>query len=204
VAGIYIGGSRIGGFCGRLIPGALGVRGWRGPPGARGPVVLRRCHPGGLRPGKTLSALARLGASGAGRCCGLRNRSCRHLCDGFRRALQLHRGSHLCELPSRRAALSVSSACSARIFVTTWSAPWRAMEGGCCRGSDAGLQTRGSLDAWGLEAGALLGSEQPVAADHSWGWSCAQPRHAVKDDRRTGLRQQDREGRPLVAVSAST
>ena len=48
----------------------------------------------------------------------------RDLCDRLRRAVQLHRGVHLCELPPRRGRPTASPRrCSARSSSPTWSAP---------------------------------------------------------------------------------
>ena len=72
VAGIYVVGSSIGGFCGRLIPGVLSeVIGWRaGFPGARGDLADRR-HRGGRRRCRAngASGAPRGSSRRAGRCC---------------------------------------------------------------------------------------------------------------------------------------
>ncbi len=107
VAGIYIAGSSIGGFCGRFVPGVLAdIIGWRGAflvlaalslAGAIAVAAMLPREQGFVR-SEGLGASARqmlrhLQESAAPR----------HLCDRLRHPVQLPRGVHLCELPSRRA-----------------------------------------------------------------------------------------------------
>src|ERR1700757_5006209 len=111
VAGIYIAGSSLGGFCGRLVPGVLGdLIGWgRRLPDAGGLVVDGRRHARAVAAtGERLRSLARpCRFSAADAAPPQKSAASRHLRHRLRCAVQLHRGVHLRELPSRRGALSL-------------------------------------------------------------------------------------------------
>ncbi len=109
VAGIYVMGSSIGGFCGRLIPGllseAVGLA--RRVPGAGGDLARRRRRGGADAAARNavpaLRGVSRLGHADAAP--PRHSAAARDLCGRVRRAVQLHRRLHLCELPPRRTAL---------------------------------------------------------------------------------------------------
>ena len=109
VAGIYIAGSSIGGFCGRFVPGVLAdLVGWRGAflvlaaLSLAGAVIVALLLPRE----KHFVRSEGLATSARQMLRHLKNpQLARHLRDRLRRAVQLHRRVHLCELPPRRPAL---------------------------------------------------------------------------------------------------
>src|SRR5262245_59565994 len=111
VAGIYIAGSSLGGFCGRLLPGLLGdLFGWRvaflalSGLSLAGAVVLAPLLP---REKGFVRSQGPLDLCRADVAAPEKSAAARHLWHRLRRALQLHRRVHLRELPSRRGALSL-------------------------------------------------------------------------------------------------
>ena len=111
VAGIYIAGSSIGGFCGRFVPGVLAdIIGWRGAFLAlAGALARRRGHGGGDAAARERlrahRGAHRLGAADAAP--SQESAASGHLCDRLRHPVQLPRRVHLCELSPCRPALPV-------------------------------------------------------------------------------------------------
>ena len=127
-------GASIGGFCGRFIPGILtDVIGWRAAIQVVALFTLdRRDH-------RRADAARASGSSCAPAAFWLRSRymlrhlrdraADRDLCHRLRRAVQLHRHLHLCEFPSRGAALSrfrrrCLAPCSSLIWPPASLVPW--------------------------------------------------------------------------------
>ena len=109
VAGIYIAGSSLGGFCGRFIPGVLAdLIGWRGgflalaALSLAGALILA-CAAAAREKLRALGGPRRLGAADAA--ASEESATACDLCHRLRRPVQLHRRVHLCELPPRRPAL---------------------------------------------------------------------------------------------------
>src|SRR5580704_9748473 len=110
VAGIYISGTSIGGFCGRFIPGVFAdLIGWRAAYGVVGLLTLISA----IVVAATLARERRFVPSG-----GLGNslRSIlKHLRDRLRRAVQFHGDLHLYQLPPCRPALPVHADAARRL-----------------------------------------------------------------------------------------
>ena len=122
VAGLFISGSSVGGFCGRFVTGAVAdLLGWRVSFAAVALLTLaggldRHRRAAARAPLRPLRRLCCLGAANAG--ASAQPAAPCHLCRRLRRAVQFHRHLHLCELSPRRTAVLLHADALGALFAS--------------------------------------------------------------------------------------